>query len=347
MSAVGTSKDASIAWSKTCERLRAKAGGLSKNAGLFLFPSLESALIEISLLLTERDRELGGSKSLVTYGHLQDPSLDLMAKVLSSSGVDTKPKSPKDLLEAANWFAEAKPKLLLGAWAEDDRFTGAVHDTSALRAAFFGDGVRVPVLILNSGSQDWRTTLPRPYEVRINEVSLGEGQFATIAMVGERLRLEPRLAPFAFGPKSLSDIEHALLVEESSQGSEDRASIEKFEASLPKAFSPWWAAGSSRRLDRAIFGSVEHEGSHVIDRLRAALLPILISKGVSTSLAADQIEAGLFSLSGCAMDDERRQEWLRSRGEDAWKIRGTVHVSLALLRAITHDEWSRVLQSVA
>lgn len=347
MSVVGTSKDASIAWSKTCERLRTKVGGLPKNAGLFLFPSLESALIEISLLLTERDRELGGSKSLVTYGHLQDPALDLMAKVLSSSGVDTKPKSPNDLLDAANWFAEAKPKLLLGAWAEDDRFTGAVHDTTALRASFFADGVRVPVLVLNSGSQNWRATLPRPYEVRIGEVSLGEGQFAVIAVVGERLRLEPRMAPFALGSKTLSEIERALFVDEEMSSPQDRGEIEKFEAGLPKAFSPWWPSGASRRLDRAIFGSADHDGSYVIDKLRAALLPLLIAKGVSTSLAADQIETGLFSLSGCAMDDERRQEWLRSRGEDAWKIRGTVHVSLALLRAFTHDEWSQALQSIA
>lgn len=343
MSAVGTSKDASIAWSKTCERLRAKVGGLPKNAGLFLFPSLESAFMEIGLLLTERDRELGGSKSLVPYGHLQDPALDLMAKVLSSSGLDTKPKSSEDLQAAATWFADAKSKLLLGAWAEDDRFTGAIHDTTALRAVFFADGLRVPVLVLNSGSQDWFATLPRSYEVRISEVSLGNGEFAVVAVAGERLRLEPRLAPFSLSESALSEIERIL--SDSVAAVQARGEVESFEASLPAPLTPWWPSGASRRLDRVIFGSSEHDGSWVVDQLRAPVIRSLVAKGVSESEAASRFGAGVFSLSGCSMGDERRQEWLRSRGDDAWKIRGTIHISLELVSQISSKVWHDVFQT--
>jgi hypothetical protein len=55
------------------------------------------------------------------------------------------------------------------------------------------------------------------------------------------------------------------------------------------------------------------------------------------------IEAGLFSLSGCAMNDERRQEWLRARGEDPWATRGTLHISLELVRAVSIEHWQSVL----
>lgn len=352
MSAIGTSADASIAWAKTCERLRAKVSdasggalGFAKNAGLFLFPSLESALLELSLLLTERERELGGSKSIVAYGHLQDPALDLMAKTLSSVGLDIQPKSSAEMRNPAAWFAESKSKLLLGAWAEDDRFTGEVHpygidEASELRSLFFTDGVRIPVLVLNSGSHDWRASIPRPYEVRVHEVALGSGESAVVALAGERLRLEPRLAPYGMSRASLRRAEEVL---SAAVGISNRETIEKFEASLPKPLTAWWPVGASRRWDRAIFGSSEHDGSWLIDQLRGPVTKSLVAKGLTEAEALQKFQDGVFSLSGCLMHDERRQEWLRSRGDDAWKIRGAVHVSLALLSDLAHDDLVRMI----
>ncbi len=327
--------------------MRSAVGGLPKLAGLFLFPSLEAALIEVSLLVTERERELGGERTTIPYGHLQDPALDRMAKVLSSTGLDTRAKKDGELAQAAAWFPEMKPKTLLAAWAEDDRFTGRVHDVGPLRAVFFADGLRIPVISVNSGSLDWRSTLPKPFEIRIYEVRLpassgasrASDQFATIVMAGERLRLEPRLAPLSMDSAKLSRIEKLLLETQSfSDQPNVRSEIENFEAALPTPFRAWWSVGENRRLDRVILTSSEHDGSFVIERLKTEL----VKTGISPSL----FDAGVFSLSGCVMEDARRQEWLRSRGEDAWAIRGSIHISLELIRAIPRAGWQTALSSV-
>lgn len=324
-------------------------------AGLFLFPSLEAALIEVSLLLTERERELGGERITVPYGQMQEPALDRMAKVLSSSGLDTRAKSAADLMQAATWLPEIKSKTLLAAWAEDDRFTGRVLDVRPIRTAFFAEGFRIPVISVNSGSQDWRLALPASYEIRIYDVRLPSATddvhaseyFATIAVVGERLRLEPRLAPLSMDAATLSRIERLIIDDHTLSPSihtaeslavEDvraRAEIESFEAAVAPPFQPWWSPGENRRLDRVILTSAEHDGSFVVGRLKAAL----VASGVSAGL----IDSGIFSLSGCVMEDERRQEWLRTRGEDAWAIRGSVHISLELIRALPMASWRSLL----
>ena len=325
-------------------------------AGLFLFPSVESALIELSLLVTERERELGGERITIPYGHQQDPALDRMAKILSAGGLDTRAKTDDELSQAEVWFPEIKPKTLLAAWAEDDRFTGRVHDVARLRSVFFADGFRIPVISVNSGSLDWRTTLPKSYEIRVYEIRLALGanasrasdQFATLAVVGERLRLEPRLAPLSMDQATLSRIEALLSGDRVSNAVNARSEIETFEAAIASPFRAWWKPGESRRLDRAIITSSEHDGSLVIEKLKADLVQADSGVGKAIGRVAPAVfDAGIFSLSGCVMDDERRQEWLRSRGEDAWAIRGSIHISIDLLRSIPMSTWQAALKAVA
>lgn len=328
--------------------MRSQIGGLPTVAGVFLYSSIEAALTEISLLLTERERELGGSKTSVVYGHLQDPALDRMARTLSSVGLDTRAKKNSELSDVASWFSEMKPKTLLIAFAEDDRFTGQVYDVAPVRTAAFADGVRVPVLSVCFGGASWRESLPRPFEVRIYDLRVVDNEFVSVAIAGERLRLEPRMAPLSLSESRLARIEKVLVDDHvlnpvvgsppdfhAAELQRARQDIEAFEAALPPGFRPRWAAGESRLLDRAIFANVDHDGSWLIDQIKPKLLALKVP--------ASLIEAGLFSLSGCTMNDERRQEWLRSRGEDAWATRGTLHVSLDLVRALNPDAWPKVL----
>jgi hypothetical protein len=271
-----------------------------------------------------------------------------MAKTLSSVGLDVRAKKTNELIDVAKWFAEVKPTALLIAFAEDDRFTGQVHDVAPLRSAVFADGVRVPVLSVCFASKAWRATLPRSFEVRLYDLRVGENEFVTVAVVGERLRLEPRMAPLSLSPSRLVRIQKALVDDHIlnpvatlapdlhlKELAKDRRDIEAFEATLPEGFRPRWAPGASRLLDRAIVSTVDRDGSWIIDqikpKLRAANVPEVA------------IEAGLFSLSGCAMNDERRQEWLRARGEDPWATRGTLHISLELVRAVSIEHWQSVL----
>lgn len=342
---IGLSSDPWLAWAATCDHFRSRVVGLKEMAGCFVFPSIEAATLELSLLLADREREIGGSRNQIVYGHMQDPALDRMAKLLSATGLDAQPKTFDEFQNISTWFAEFKTKALLFALAEDDRFTGRIYDVNPARQALFADGVRVPVLTLNFGSADWRTSLPRPFEIRVYELPMANG-FVTLAIVGERLRFEPRMAPLSMDAARLKEIEVSLLgldlpvVPEApdmhaTHVSALRTEIEAFEASLPEPFHGWWPAGANRRLDRAIITSSEQDGSKVVDQLKTKLS--------AAGIRADMIANGLFSLSGCVMNDERRQEWLRSRGDDAWLIRGAVHISLDLIRAVPRAQWSAAL----
>lgn len=330
---MGLSQDPSLLWSAACDLLRLEVTGLSKQAGFFVYPSVEAAALELSMLLADREREVSGTRTTAVYGVAQDPALDQMAKALSGTGLDASPKNIADLNQAPTWFSEQKAKILLVALAEDDRFTGAVHDVSPLRTTVLADAARVPVLSFSFGSSNWRTVLPKPFEIRISEVALSPTSFVTIAIAGERLRLEPRFAPLAMEPSRLNEITRKLVtgLAQSSVSTpappSARDEIERFESMLPKPFKPWWPKGASRRLDRAIVTSAEHDGSWVIDQIRPALVTAFMKDGISEADASEKVDAGLFSLSGCVMNDERRQEWLRGRGDDAWLVRGAIHVS--------------------
>lgn len=277
---------------------------------------------------------------MIVYGHQQDPALDRMAKALSATGLDTKPKTESEWRDAGTWFPELKSKTMLAAFAEDDRFTARVHDVGAARTALFADGTRIPTLTLCFGG-DWRAFVPKPYEVRVYAF-----HSAAIVIAGERLRLDPRLAPFSLAARTLETLVSAVsLLPPVTSTAHDlhaaelqkaRHDIEAFEAALLKPFRAWWPAGAPRLLDRAIVTSENFDGSYVIDQLCSKL----------QSAFKDDIDSHLVPLSGCMMNDERRQEWLRSRGDDAWLIRGAMHVSLPLVRALTHAQWTALFGSV-
>lgn len=316
-----------------------------------MFPSIEAALTEIVFLLSDREREVGGVRNIIAYGQLQDPALDRMAKAISSTGIEAKPKRDAELLDAASWVPELKTKALVIAYAEDDRFTGRVHDTKATRAAVFADGMRVPVIAISFGSQDWRTTLPRPFEIRVYPLAATDPEStAAIAILGERLRLDPRMAPLSMDPARLSTIESDLrsmaeticvtVENAASENEKRRIEIESFEASVPATFQVWWPKGSARMLDRAIITSKDFDGSLVVEKLRAEL-----STSLKTNAEKSWLANGLFSLSGCATNDERRQEWMRSRGDNAWLIRGAIHISRELLQAVPTAVWMRALST--
>lgn len=349
---ISAAKDPSLHWAATCDMIRTKVTGLPTAAGCFLYPSIEAALTELAFLLADREREVGGARNIIAYGQLQDPALDRMAKAISSTGIEAKPKRDADWLDIATWITDLKSKALFVAYAEDDRFSGRIHDTSSTRSALFADGMRIPVITLSMGSHDWRTTLPRSFEIRVYPLSGSDPlSTAAIAVVGERLRLEPRMAPLTMDPSRLESIEDDLAIMPATaslapdvlatENLTARTEIENFEAATPAKFQAWWPKGSSRLLDRAIVTSKDFEGSFVIDRLRETF-----SKTFETPAEQAMLERGLFSISGCTMNDERRQEWLRSRGDDAWLIRGAIHISRELIRAVPLKAWTDALSDL-
>lgn len=298
-----------------------------------MFPSLESAVTELGLLLIDREQELGGTKSILFYGAQQDPAFDSVAKILSGVGLDARPLNEVELLTSQTWLKAEGSSALFLAVTESDRFNGKFHDLAALRANRLSLAAKTPLLVLSAESFASGFKKPEPQEILIHEIFLGNGSSVAVAFIGDRLRFEPRLAPISF---STADLEATIQFIEAlpnafdpasleAASTKNRTEIETFESALPRAYQAYWPKGSQRLLDRVIFTSKDHDGSWTTDRI----IKILTAKGVDEMIA----KRGLFTLSGCAMGDERRQEWLRARGDDELKIRGLVHVSLELIHA--------------
>lgn len=289
-------------------------------------------------MLFDRERELGGTKSILFYGAQQDPAFESVAKILSGVGLDAKPLDEAELLTSEAWLKADAAKALLIAVAESDRFNGKVQDLTALRTNRSALAPKTPLLVLSAATVVSGYRKPEPQEVRIHEIFLNNGSSVAAAFIGDRLRFEPRLAPISF---STADLEATMRYIESlpsaldpaaqdasaleAASTKNRIEIESFESALPAAYQAYWPKGSPRLLDRAIFTSKDHDGSWTVDRI----IKILTANGIEEALA----KRGLYTLSGCAMNDERRQEWLRARGDDELKIRGQVQISLELVRA--------------
>jgi len=305
---------------------------------------------ELGLLLVDRERELGGTKTILFYGSQQDPAVEAVAKILSGVGLDAKPLDESELLTSEAWLKAEASSALFIAVTDSDRFNGKVQDLTALRTNRSALAPKTPLLVLSAATVVAGYRKPEPQEIRIHEIFLSNGSSVAAAFIGDRLRFEPRLAPISFSTTDLeatmqyiealpsfldSAAQEASALEAAS--TKNRIEIESFESALPPNYQAYWPKGSQRLLDRVIFTSKDHDGSWTVDRI----IKILTANGVEEA----QAKRGLFTLSGCAMGDERRQEWLRARDEDELKIRGLVQISLELIRSMPQARWQEALKT--
>lgn len=391
------SPDRSIAWFEACERVRAQLGAqaqstggaaLSANAGCFLYPSIEAGLLELTELLADREREISGSRSLVAIGKGFDPSLDIVAQAMSAKSLTVQARPLGDWTGDLAWFAAEKTKLLFALIAEDDRFSGAIHELATTEAAILAAGVRVPLITLSFFGSRWVSAAGVATSTAgaaggaaaaggyfpsfaIRGVELASG--AALFVVGERLRLAPKLAPYAMSETDLAATEAGIAILLGKPGDSshaaggraaDRTLIEEFEAKLAPPFQACWPRGASRVLDRAVLQTSAIDGSWLRDQLLAKFSAGTSgtgSTGASTGPSAankkidvdssPSSEAFIETLSGCRHNDERRQEWLRAReagnSEAAWLIRGTLHISVNFLRTHGADKVHTALMALA
>jgi len=336
--------DVSSAWYQVCDEIRSQTTGLTPSNAVWIFPSLESALIEVSFLLADREREMGGVRNVVVYPRSSDPSLESLASYLSSAGLDIRALSEKDFADSGVWLQPVKASCLLVALTENDRFNGRVRNVDGVLDAVSASGNKLPCLRVSFESLAYRKTKPKPFEILINVQVNG----VAVVLMGDRFRLNPRMAPFSMTQASLREF---MLVHALSNGTIDRDKIEEFESILPPAFRPVFAPGDSRLLDRAIWIATGIDGSFLRDRILQ-----IIERDFSASKQV--VEIGLGTLSGCwgadadlstgfAIADERRQDWLRARGMDPLEIRGTMILSSRAIEVIRTSEWQRVIGEAA
>lgn len=328
--------DSSVAWYQVCDEIRSQITGLPQSNAVWILPSLEAALIEISSLLADRERETGGNRNAVVYPRAIDPALETMASTLSSAGLDMKSLSDSDFSDPGIWFPNLKAKCLLVAVFENDRFFGRVHAKNAVIDAVISAGNKVPLVRVSFESKNYRSSLPRSYEILVNVQASG----AAVVVIGDRFRVLPRIAPFSMSRNSLRDFQQDL---SSSVGVIDRTIIEEFEANLPPNCRVIHAVGAARMLDRSVWTVPSRDGSFVRDRV----LDIVARDFANLK---STVSAGLSTLSGCfgadsdlMVSDERRQEWLRARGFPALEIRGTMILSSHGLQSLGPPAWLKVL----
>lgn len=336
--------DVSTAWHQVCDAIRTQASGLSPANAVWVFPSLESALIEISGLLADRERETGGIRNVAVYPRFNDPALEAMASTLSSAGLDIRALSEEEFADAGTWVSALKSSCLLAAVCDNDRFTGQIRKVDGVIDAVFAAGNKLPCVRISFESLAYQVTKPKSFELFLNVQTDG----VAVVVVGDRFRLIPRLAPYSMTHASLREFR---LVHSRSAGKIDRNKVEELEANLPSGFRPMFSAGEPRLLDRAIWIVETIDGSYLRDRILQ-----IVERDFQTQKQI--IETGLATLSGCwgadadlfnnfAIADERRQEWLRGRGMQPLEIRGTMILSSHAIEELGISNWRKILFEAA
>lgn len=331
--------DLSVAWHQACDQVRSQLPSLSTGHQVWLFPSLEAALLEISQVLLDRNSEMGGLKQQVLLVRGQDPSLDVLASTVSSSGFDVRFCSIDEFLVPATVFDPIKSELLYVAYSSDSRFTGESFEFSSVAGHIQNSGSKVSVIRVGFEQKLDESIKPGPWEIVVRVLWGG----AAIVLLGERLRVLPKIAPYLMARSFLEDVVRSVSTLGHSKSS--RRSIESFEANLPRPFRPLHIVGAPRVLDRAVFTSQEFDGSYVRDELLAALSD-------QNGLRPDEIA----TTSGCwsaeenfKRTDERRFEWFR-KNRRVWQndldVRGTVHISYPAIERIGSDRVLASLRSI-
>lgn len=341
--------DLSVAWYQACDQIRSQLPALAANHSVWLLPSLESALFEISQVLIDRNSEMGGAKNKALFIKGQDPAFEVLGSQLSASGLDARFCSIDEFQSPASVFDSIKSELLFSAFASSSRFTGEAFDFAAARAHMLGAGSKAAIIQVEFEQLDAKRLKPEPWEIVLHVLWSG----ATLVTLGERFRVSPKFAPFQMPRTLLSKV-----VEEftdtigSPSGLDDerdvaRRSIEDFEAKLSKPFRSLHATGAKRVLDRVIFYSEELDGSWVCETLGAEVL----------NSVADGKALDVATTSGCwdaeaplKRADERRQDWLRNNRRvwsDQRAIRGMVQIPLRTVKRLTSEKLLELLQLVA
>lgn len=336
-----------MAWYQVCDELRSRTTGLSASNAVWIFPSLEAALIEVASLLADRERETGGVRTVVAYPKFVEPALETMASTLSSAGLDIRALPEKDFSAPEAWLPDLKSSCLLVAFCDNDRFSGRVRNTDAVIGAVFASGNKIPCVRISFESLAYREAKLKSFEMFINVQADG----VAIVMMGDRFRLNPRMAPYSMTHAGLREF---MAVHSLSAGKIDRHRLEEFESNLPQQFRPMFAAGEARLLDRAVWLAPHHDGSYLRDRILS-----IVERDFSAQ--KEVVRSGLATLSGCwgadadlskgaacdfAIADERRQEWLRTRGMAPNDLRGTMILSSRALEEIGISNWQKILKEV-
>lgn len=337
-----------MAWYQVCDELRSQTTGLAPSNAIWIYPSLESALIEVSSLLADRERETGGARAVVVCPKSVEPALETMASTLSSAGLDTRALPEKDFSAAATWLPTLKASCLLVAFCDNDRFTGRVRNTDSVVEAVFAPGNKIPCARISFESLAYRHLKPKSFEIFLNVQADG----VAIVTMGDRLRLNTRIAPYSMTHAGLREF---LSLHSMSSGKAERSRVEEFESKLPPQFRPMFTAGEARLLDRAVWVAPNHDGSFLRDRILNIVerdfndLKQIVQSGLATLSGCWGADTDLSKGAACdfTIADERRQEWLRARGMPALDVRGTMILSSRAIEEIGTPGWQKILREAS
>jgi hypothetical protein len=330
--------DLSVSWYQACDQIKSLMPSLSVNQQVWICPSVESALIEIAQSLLDRNSEMGHSKTHALLCRGQDPALDVLASIISGSGLSARFVS-LDELNAAEGLAAIKPDLLFSAYAGNSRFTGETFDISVGALQALSSGAKSATIRIGFEQFLLENYKPAAWDVFVHVLWSG----ASVVFLGERLRFASKAAPYNM-PRSLL---HEVVQEFKAmkRAINSRTTVEAFEAALPSPFRPLHPAGSRRMLDRVIFSSDAMDGSFVCDRL----MDLLTEEGVFHHGDCMTTSLCWSAETFLKRSDERRLDWLLKNCRvwiSEFGIRGTVSLPVSAIERIGAESLLTKLASI-
>lgn len=294
------------AWGRLSEKFRAALPLKEPALNIQIYAGIGHAVNEITRSLAA----LYTHKKTIAIVKSVDPSFERVAVAFSQDGFVVKMLSVDEASKAETW-APLIDELLFVLTTEDDPITGRLYPFEA--AAFTGK--RVFRLHVSHAAHRFQP-LKRPDLFAAQILSLAPDRALLVG--GERIKIEPAIAPSLFWPEAPSTEIADLLAPQSTYQNE----VAEFEATLPAGFRAYFKPNESRLFDRAVIYHPDFDGSAVIDELAATL---------QIALPAPGQNAKLESMSACRWQSPRLNEWLLGRGETDETTRGLVVIDGSLI----------------
>lgn len=301
------------AWGRLSEQYRAALPLKEPALNIQIYAGVGHAVAEITKALSK----LYTHKKTIVVIEGVDPSFTKVAVAFSEEGYVVRSLRVPEAMAADTW-APLMDDLLFVLTCEDDPVTGRLYPFET--AAFTGKRV----FRLHVSHELHRVQgVKRPEPFVANILSLTPDRALMVA--GERVKIEPQLAPSLYWPGETPEQIAATLTFANASPNTNanaQADVTEFESNLPAGFKAYFGVTDARLFDRVVISHPDFDGLAVIDEL---------AKTMQIPLHAPGETALLETTSACRWESPRFNDWLLARGETDETTRGLIVLSSTLI----------------
>lgn len=278
-----------------------------------LYPGLKSALWEVCTQLTQ----LVPNKRTIYYLKEAEPLFESVAVHLSREGFKVKALDANELNSPSTWFEAVQRELLFIVDLQDEPVTGELYDFPELDKTIADKRIyRISVSHARHNSQ--AIANPTPYRANLLSINLEK----TVAILGERVKVQPPVASGMIWPEQTTEVARAeLSVLDANTYEAQKQKVQSFERALPQGATAV-AKSANRLYDRALFTFENIDGLSLINEL---------SCEIATPLQPAGNKGPLETTSLCRWEDEKIWQGLITKGFTPNQLRGLVAISAELI----------------